>query len=254
MTDEELKQLVASLAIDQKELTKKMMETEEQMRRTDEQMREQMRHTDEQMRRTDEQIRRNSDEVKQFMLKTEAEIEKVSQLLGNIGQNQGDVAEEFFFNSLQDEIRLGSIHFDDISRNDRKIRGKTQEEYDIIMTNGETVGIIEVKYKAHEKDLDKLERKMRNFKKLFPVYQNYKLYGAIASFHIYKEAKQQALQRGFFVLERSGQVIHTECAAPSLIAFHTGGIKNLPARLTIIVQAKLFYEPLMFQAAQLTRL
>jgi hypothetical protein len=199
MTDEELKQLVASLAIDQKELTKKMMETEEQMRRTDEQM------------------RRNSDEVKQFMLKTEAEIEKVSQLLGNIGQNQGDVAEEFFFNSLQDEIRLGSIRFDDISRNDRKIRGKTQEEYDIIMTNGETVGIIEVKYKAHEKDLDKLERKMRNFKKLFPWFKDYKLYGAIASFHIYKEAKQQALQRGFFVLERSGQVIHTECAEQPLV-------------------------------------
>lgn len=79
------------------------------------------------------------------------------------------------------------------------------------MTNGNAIGIVEVKYKAHANDLEKLERKMRNFKKLFPVYENYKLYGAIASFHIYEEAKQEALARGFFVLQRSGKVVHTEC-------------------------------------------
>ncbi len=39
---------------------------------------------------------------------------------------------------------------------------------------------------------------MRNFKKLFPVYQNYRLYGALAAFHLNEEAKQEALERGFF--------------------------------------------------------
>lgn len=68
------------------------------------------------------------------------------------------------------------------------------------------------KIKLHEKDLNKLERKMRNFKKLFPIYANYKLYGAIASFHINNDAKEQALQRGFFVLQRSGKIVQTDCA------------------------------------------
>ena len=93
----------------------------------------------------------------------------------------------------------------------------SQEEYDIVMTNGDAIGIVEVKYKAHEKDLKKLERKMRNFKKLFPVYENYKLYGAIASFHIYPEAKAAALNQGFFVLQRSGKVMQTDCGENLLV-------------------------------------
>jgi len=80
-----------------------------------------------------------------------------------------------------------------------------------VMTNGDAIGIVEVKYKAHENDLEKLERKMHNFKKLFPIYANFKLYGAIASFHFYDKAKQTALESGFFVLQRSGNVIHTDC-------------------------------------------
>ncbi|MEY3882396.1 MAG: hypothetical protein RIQ94_3192 [Pseudomonadota bacterium] len=50
-----------------------------------------------------------------------------------------------------------------------KHRGQMQEEYDLVMTNGNAIGIVEVKYKAHSNDLDKLDRKMKNFKKLFPI-------------------------------------------------------------------------------------
>ena len=160
MTDDELKALVASLAVSQQETIRK--------------------------------------------------LDKLGELYGNIGQNQGDVAEEFFFNSLANDTHLGSIHFDDIEKNSHKRRGKTEEEYDIIMTNGDAVGIVEVKYKAHENDLDKLDRKMQNFKKLFPIYQNYKQYGAIASFQINDSAKREALKRGYFVLKRSGDLVHTE--------------------------------------------
>jgi hypothetical protein len=126
-------------------------------------------------------------------------------MLDGIGKNQGFVAEEFFFNSLLDDPHLGEIHFEDIAKNDTKHRGKTQEESDIVMTNGNAVGIVEVKYKAHENDVDKLERKMRNFKMLYPLYKDYKLYGAIASFHFYKAAKEEALNRGFLCVATQRQ-------------------------------------------------
>ena len=167
MTDDELKALVASLAVSQD-------------------------RTDEQMKRTDEKL------------------ERMGITLGNIGKNQGDVAEEFFFNSLAKDTHLGAIRFDDIEKNNLKRRGKTEEEYDIIMTNGQTIGIVEVKYKAHENDLDKLARKMRNFKPLFPWFKDYRVYGAIAAFHINDDAKEEALRRGYFVLQRSGDLVHTE--------------------------------------------
>ncbi len=198
MTDDELKALVAGLAVAQDR-------TDEQMKRTDEQiasliadgknLRDAQKMTNEQMKRTDERLAR------------------IGITLGNVTNSQGDVAEDFFFQSLIKDNHLGSIHFDDVVKNMEKHRGQLQEEYDLVMTNGEAIGIVEVKYKAHTNDLDKLDRKMKHFKQLFPIYKNYKQYGAIAAFHINDDAKKEALARGYFVLQRSGNVVHTESSA-----------------------------------------
>jgi chromosome segregation ATPase len=232
MTDEELKELVGSLAIAQKKTDEQMKRTDEQMKRTDEQMKrtdEQMKRTDERMKRTDEQIadlfvfqKEVSEQMKQTdeqmrrtdekLARTDAKLERIGVQLGNIAKNQGDVAEEFFYNSLIEDAHLGSIHFDDVAMNMQKHRGQIQEEYDLVMTNGEAVGIIEVKYKAHQNDLDKLERKMRNFKELFPWFKDYKIYGALAAFNVNEVAKKEALERGFFVLQRRGEVMQMDCA------------------------------------------
>jgi hypothetical protein len=190
MTDDELKALVASLAVAQQKTDEQIVSLLESQKDTD-------------LKFKEAAIR--SEEI-------DRKLEKVGDLLGSIGQNQGHVTEEFFFNSLVDDAHLGAIHFDDIATNMKKHRGKIQEEYDLVMTNGDAIGIVEVKYKVHENDLSKLDRKMRNFKTLFPVYENYKLYGAIASFHINDDAKKDALERGFFVLQRKGEVVQTDCS------------------------------------------
>jgi hypothetical protein len=185
MTDDELKALVASLAVAQKETG------------------EEIKALAVAQKATDEQIKRND------KMLTE-KLDRVGITLGNIGKNQGDVAEEFFFQSLIKDNHLGSIHFDDVVKNMDKHRGKIQEEYDLVMTNGDAIAVVEVKYKAHKHDLDKLDRKMRHFKQLFPIYQEFKQYGAIAAFHINDDAKEEALRRGYFVLQRSGDLVHTE--------------------------------------------
>jgi len=192
MTDDELKALVASLAVSQDR-------TDEQMKRTD----EQMKLNAIAQKATDEQIKRND------KMLTE-KLDRMGITLGNIGKNQGDVAEEFFFQSLIKDNHLGKIRFDDVVKNMEKHRGKIQEEYDLVMTNGDAIAVVEVKYKAHTQDLDKLDRKMKHFKQLFPIYQAFKQYGAIAAFHINDDAKEEALRRGYFVLQRSGDLVHTE--------------------------------------------
>ena len=85
MTDDELKALVAGLAVAQDR-------TDEQMKRTDEQiasliadgknLRDAQKMTNEQMKRTDERLAR------------------IGITLGTVTNNQGDVAEDFFFQSL----------------------------------------------------------------------------------------------------------------------------------------------------------
>jgi len=185
MTDDELKDLVASLAVSQKE--------------TDIQIKELSKELSVSQKETDIQLK-----------ETGRKLDKVAKMLGGISDNQGDVAEDFFYNSFIKDNHLGGISFDDITQNMRKHRGKTQEEYDIFLTNGQSIAIIEVKYKAHLEDIKKLDRKFNNFKKLFPIYKDYKLYGAMASFYFNQETKDKLLKDGYFVVERRGRLIKTE--------------------------------------------
>jgi chromosome segregation ATPase len=227
-TGEQLKrteELIRLNAISQKETKEQMKRADEQFKRTDEQFKrtdeqfkrtdEQFKRTDEQLKRTDEQLKRTDEQLKRTdeqLKRTDEKLERIGITVGNIGQNQGDVAEEFFLHSLMKDNRLGSIRFDDVVKNMEKHRGRIHEEYDLVMTNGNAIGIVEVKYKAHIKDLDKLDRKMKHFKPLFPIYESFRQYGAIAAFHINEDAKQEALDRGYFVLQRSGDLVHTESA------------------------------------------
>lgn len=175
MTDEELRSLVASLAISQ-------AKTEELMRKTDEQMK-----------------------------KSDAKLERIGIHLGNINQNIGITTEEYFYNSLYDNPMLGNIRFDHISRN-LHWKGKTiEDEFDIIMYNGNSVAIIECKYKAHENDLRKLmTKKVDNFRAISTDYRDYTIYLGLASFSFYPEIEQLALQNGVAVLKQKGEVVQVQ--------------------------------------------
>ena len=149
------------------------------------------------------------DEMKQSLLHKRT-VEALKIFEEDMMPTDKEIAEEFFFEYMIKNMRLGSIDFDSVGRMGLKKSAGIEEHYSIIMDSDDAIGIVEVKYKAHENDLDKLDRKMKNFKKLFPIYQNYKQYGAIASFHINDTAKREALRRGYFVLQRSGDLVHTE--------------------------------------------
>ncbi|MEA2027645.1 MAG: hypothetical protein U9N49_01535 [Campylobacterota bacterium] len=167
MTDQELKDLVASLAISQRE-------------------------TSEQMKKTDEKLNR------------------IAKLVGAISNNQGDVAEEFFWNSISSHPTLGGISYDYADKNRHKKVGDIEDEYDILLVNGNDIAIIETKYKAHEKDIIKLiNKKYANFQKLYPEYRDYNHHLGLASFYINDDIKNSALKNNIMVLQRKGDVIET---------------------------------------------
>ena len=106
------------------------------------------------------------------LIRLSEKIERIATLVGNISNNQGDSAEEFFYRSLIDNTNLGDINFDIIYRNLPSQKGKLQDEFDIVLVNEKSVAIVEVKQKAHPKLIkDMLERKLPNFRTLFPYYK-----------------------------------------------------------------------------------
>ena len=80
------------------------------------------------------------------LAETSAKIDRVSEMVGGISNNQGKIAEEFFYNSLQNEPILAGKRLDLIDNNPLRTHEKIREEYDLILHNGDSVFIIEVKY------------------------------------------------------------------------------------------------------------
>ena len=142
--------------------------------------------------------------------KSDRRLNKVAKLVGNISNNQGDVAEEFFVNSISPTLKIGDIQYDELYKNLHKKTKKAEDEFDIVLVNGKDIAIIEVKYKAHTNDIESLiNKKYSNFKKLYPEYKNYNHHLGLASFNINDDVKKTASQNNVMLLQRKGDIIET---------------------------------------------
>ena len=87
-------------------------------------------------------------------------MKKYEETMGAWANNHGSFAEEYFFNSFEmgKQNFFGEM-FDEIEKNAKGFKKGFKDEYDILLINGKTVGIIEVKFKAHIDHIQKILRK-----------------------------------------------------------------------------------------------
>jgi septal ring factor EnvC (AmiA/AmiB activator) len=257
MTDNELKALVASIAVAQKELVEQQKRTDaridaqiaasearqakidEQLARTDAQIAagqarqakidEQLTRTDaqiaagqarqaktdEQLAKTDAQLAKTDAQLAKTdaqLARTDAQLDRVSrklerlgELVGNISNNQGDIAEEFFYRSFLKNPAIGSLRFDSVSRNLNNSKDKIEEEYDLVLINGDSIAVLEVKAKAHVKDLELMvTRKMPHFPLLFREFSHYRRYAGIATLTTNDALIAKARELGLYLLTQQG--------------------------------------------------
>ncbi len=178
MTDDELKALVAGLAVAQD-------------------------RTDAQLAKTDAKLDRLADK-----------LDRLAEMYGGVGNSQGAVAEEFYYNSLKADPVLGGVRFDFVDKNVTRSHAGLEDEFDLLLVNGRAVFVVEVKYKAHGKDLRRLlDDKAANFRRLFPEYADREQRLVLAAFHVRDELKREALEQGVTVLQRKGDLIESAAAA-----------------------------------------
>ncbi len=145
------------------------------------------------------------------MAKTDATLERMGITLGGINNNFGYTTEDYFYNSMYDNPVLGGIKFDTIRKNIHTRTKKMEDEFDIVLYNGDSIGLIECKYKAHENDLNRLmTKKVDSFRQLFPDFQDYKIYLGLASFSFYPELEELAKLNGVAILKQKGDVVEIE--------------------------------------------
>ena len=166
--------------------------------------------TAEQLAQAIMELKISQEKTDEQMKKTDLKLDKIAKLVGNISNNQGDIAEEFFYNSLANKPTLAGIDYDFIDKNVTRRKETIEDEYDILLINGKHIAIIETKYKAHTKDIEKLiTKKYNNFKKLYPEYKDYTHHLGLASFYINDDVKELALEKNVILLQRKGDLIET---------------------------------------------
>jgi hypothetical protein len=159
MTNQELKDLVASLAISQKETNKS--------------------------------------------------IKELSINIGGVSNSNGAFAEEFFYNALKKTKTMGGIKFDVINKNLSFSKKGINGEFDVVLINGDAIGLIETKYKVTKNHLDDLiTKKPNSFRMLFPEFKDYKFYLGIAGMSFEnKKVEDQAHEAGIAILKQKGDVL-----------------------------------------------
>ena len=136
------------------------------------------------------------------------QMEKLRQELGGLAHSQGSFAEEYFFNSFeQDQKNFFGKKFDEIERNIKGHSKGLRDEYDIVLYNDAVVAIVEVKFKVQEKDIDKILKKAETFRVLFPVYKEFGIYLGLASLVFPSHLEQECIKKGIAIIKQIGDKV-----------------------------------------------
>lgn len=191
MTDQELKDLVAGLAIAQAKTDALFVQTEAQLAQL--------------IAQSEAQLAQSEAQLAQNAISNKRMDDLYSKVMG-IGHNNGLIAESYFYTYLHDHLTFGNIKYDSIQKNTFGEKNGIKAEFDIVMFNGNSIALIETKYKAHERDIDKLiDTQLPNFKRIFPKFQDYNFYLGIASFAYYDKLEEKAKQNGIGMLKIKGE-------------------------------------------------
>ena len=159
---------------------------------------------------TDRLMQKSNEDFDRLMKESRADYEKrmknLEDRVGSWSTNHGFFAEEYFFNSFD----RGNQNFfgEKFDRIEKNIKGvKRVDEYDILLINGKSLGIIEVKYKAHENDVPKVLKKAETFRINFPKYANHRVYLGLATMAFYPKLEQACINEGIAVIKQVGDTV-----------------------------------------------
>jgi len=135
-------------------------------------------------------------------------MKKMEETMGSWANNIGCFAEEYFTTSFEDGMQnFFGEKFDEIETNVKGIKKGHRDEYDILLINGKSVGIVEVKSKAHENDVPKVLKKAKTFRVNFPEYANHQAYLGLATLVFYPELEQLCIDEGIAVIKLVGDTV-----------------------------------------------
>jgi hypothetical protein len=197
MTDQELRDLITSIALLQKETALQSKETDRELKELSLAQKE----TDKQIKETDKQLKETDRQLKENDRRLSKQLKELGIQLGGIGNKFGSFTEGMAFPAME---RILREHFglETISTNVKSQKGDGELELDVLgYSNGtsNTVVIVEVKSHLTEKGIAQVLNTLAEFPKFFPELAHKKLYGMIATVAASKEVKQKTFEAGLYL-------------------------------------------------------
>ncbi|MDO9106257.1 MAG: DUF3782 domain-containing protein [Methylovulum sp.] len=176
MTDDELKQLVASLAVAQKETSEEQKAFNEERKK----------------------MAREADQRKQEL---DLQLKELGKQIGGLGKKFGSFTEGLALPSMTKILRE-RFKMEVISPSVRVSKNGIDAEIDVLAYANSAINevyVVEVKSHCREEAITQLNSLMANFKTLFPEHKDKKLYGIIAAVDISDALKKRVLAAGFYM-------------------------------------------------------
>ena len=172
-----------------------MQETERRMQETDRRMQE----TDRRMQETD-----------RMMQETDRQMKETDRKIGELGNRFGELAEHLVAPNIREKFNDLHYSFENTSQNHEifDASGRYLTEIDLMLENGDTVMIVEVKAKPLQKDVDEHIQRMEILRRRADMRQDKRKYqGAIAGAIMNEAVRRYAQKAGFYVIEQTGDTV-----------------------------------------------
>ena len=140
--------------------------------------------------------------------KYEKRMKRMEETMGSWAINHGSFAEEYFFNSFdEDKQDFFGEHFNRIRKNVHHVWKNLEDEYDIVMYNDSYVAIVETKFTARKKDIQKVLKKAETFRILCPDYKDFKIFLGLASLSFNDDIEQECIDLGIAIIKQVGDTV-----------------------------------------------
>jgi len=152
-------------------------------------------------------------ELKARMDYLDARISATNDTVNGIGKSNGMFAEDIYYRTLWRQKEFAGIHFDDVSNAFGGVKKlpdgrRLQDQFDIVMLNDVAAAIVESKYRARKDDVTTLvEKKVNNFKIMFPDYKDHKIYLGLAALAFEDDVVAEARKYGVGLLQQVGETV-----------------------------------------------
>ena len=149
-------------------------------------------------------------ETRRMIQETNEQIKKTDKKVGELSNRFGELAEHLVAPSIREKFKALGFSFGEVSRDKEIVDADDNSiaEIDILLENGDTVMVVEVKAKPKQKEVDAHVKRMDVLRRRADARNDKRDFmGAIAGAIMSKEVRAHIIKTGFYAIEQTGDTV-----------------------------------------------